>query len=268
MEDNTTLEPIIEERKYLISDIQSNERKMAELENKISELLFERANLIETNNVLFKSLCMRNSIILADYSLLESEWVEKRFQSDLIRQTVSKLRNLLFDKNNDLLKNFCCIHIKIDYNFNYEIGGNLSFYFSDGKNTFKISFYSISFDSLKSNLIYDRYICHIGIYSINDVIGDKLIYSSLDFDEIKDTLSNYVTNTSNFNEEESIETTVTSFLSDNYNYYSRFKTSSNNYSDCYSQNNYSDYYSQYSYPQQRIEHMDVFSLLSALKFKI
>jgi hypothetical protein len=268
MENNKTLENIIEDRKVLISDIHSNERKMDELENKISELLFERANLIQTNTLLFKSLCSENSIFLSDYSLLESEWSEKRFQSDLVRQTVSNLRNLLFDKNNELLKNFFCIHMKIDNNFNYELGGNLSFYFSDGKNNFKISFYSISFDSLRTDLIYNRYNCHIAIYSINEVIGEKLIYSSLDFDEIRDKLSNYITNNSNFNGEEIIEKTVTDFLSDNYNYYSRFKTSSNNYSDCYSQNNYSDYYPQYSYSQQRIEHMDVISLLTALNFKI
>jgi hypothetical protein len=265
MEDNKTLETIIEDRNDLISDIHSNERKMAELENKISELLFERANLIKTNTLLSKSICAKNSIILADYSLLGSEWGEKHFQSDLVRQTVSKLRNLLFDKNNELLKNFCCIHIKIDHNFNYELGGNLSFYFSDGKNTFKISFYSISFDSLKSDLIYNRTNCHTAIYSINDVISEKLICSSLDFDELKDKLSNYVANNSNFNEEEFVEETITSFLNDNYHhYYSRFNTSLlNNYADCYSQSSYS----QSSY-QQRIEHMDVISLLAALNFKI
>lgn len=126
--------------------------------------------------------------------------------------------------------------MKIDNNFNYEIGGTISFYFSDGKNTFKISFYSISFDSLKNDLIYNRHNCYIAIYSINDVIGEELIYSSLDFDEIKDRLSNCVSN--NFNEKESIEKTVSEF-----------------------------YYSP-SYTQQSIEHMDVTSLLIALNFKI
>jgi hypothetical protein len=254
MENDKTLETIIEDRKVSISEIMSNEHKMTELEYKISELLFERANLIQTNILLSKSICSYNSIILADYSLLASEWDEKRFQSDLVRQTVSKLRNLLFDKNNELLKNFCCIHIKIDHNYNYELGGNISFYFSDDKHTFKISFYSISFDSLKSDLIYDRYSCHIAIYSINDIIDEKLIYSSLDFDEIKDKLSNYVDKNSNLNEEEFVETTVTNYLNDNY--YSGFK------------NNYANWYSQSSYPQQRIEHMDVISLLSALNFKL
>lgn len=250
MKNNEILETIIENRKVLISSIHSNERKIYELENKISELLFERAKLINSNNELSKTICSNNYIILANYSLLESEWSKKRFQSDLVRQTVSNLRNLLFDKNNELLKNFFCIHMKID-NFNYEFSGNLSFYFSDGKNNFKISFYGISYDSLRTDLIYNRYNCHIAIYSINDVIGEKLIYSSLDFDEIRDKLSNYVSVNSNFNEEEFIEKIVTNLLNDNY--YSSFKT---------------DYYFQSSYPLQRIEHMDVNTLLTALNFKI
>lgn len=257
MENNEILETVIEDRKALISDIHSNEHKMDELENKISELLCERANLIKANTSLSKILCSENSIILADYSLLESEWNEQRFQSDLVRQTVSKLRDLLFDKNNELLKKFCCIHINIDHNFNYEFGGTLSFYFSDGKNTFKISFFGVSYDSLRTDLIYNRYNCHIAIYSINDDIDENLIYSSLDFDEIRDKLSNYVDNNSNFIEEP-IEKTVNIFLDGNYQY-SNFNTSLNNYADCYSQS---------SYLQQRIEHMDVISLLNALNFKI
>lgn len=256
MENNKTLETIIEERKVLVFDIHSNERKMDELENKISELLFERANLITTNKSLSQMLYSQNSILLADYSLLRNEWIEKGFHSDLVRQTVSNLRNLLFDKNNELLKKFCCINMKIDTNFNYELGGTLSFYFSDSKNTFKISFYGISYDSLRTDLIYDRYNCNIAIYIINDIDAEKLIYSSIDFDEIRDILSNYIANNSNFNEEESIEKTVTNFPNDNY--YSSFKTSSYNYVDYYSQSSY----------QQRIEHMDVISLLTALNFKI
>lgn len=117
--------------------VENIRREIDDLNMKIMKLLNVRSMMLAQVDDHIGEICGSEYFLGYKWGTVRNEWYSKNFESDIIRNCVSNIRDIFFDKSDVKFKEFICDEVTFDNNWDDSIG--FTFSKKDFRNKFTIT---------------------------------------------------------------------------------------------------------------------------------